>query len=188
MDPAHGRLMISSLRPPDDISRTGWWTVISHPFSIGLDRGQLRAGADRSRPIQRVSQHPARDHPAGGHPDHHAAFAACLRLAGIPCRRFFFTVVGLMVVPLQMSLIPLLRLYTQMDSSRTFLGIWLAHTGFRAAAGNLPAIGYISTLPGEIIESARRRRSPLTTFTRLCCRSRFRSSPVRHLPVPVGVE
>jgi alpha-glucoside transport system permease protein len=86
-----------------------------------------------------------------------------------PWRRFFFVlVVGLMVVPLQMSLIPLLRLYTQIDLNGTFLGIWLAHTGFGLPLAVFLLYGYISSLPEEIIESARvDGASPLTTFTRL---------------------
>ena len=54
----------------------------------------------------------------------------------------FVPVVGLLVVPLQMALIPILRLYTEgatlggvqvfpdLDLNGTFLGVWLAHTGF----------------------------------------------------------
>jgi alpha-glucoside transport system permease protein len=55
-----------------------------------------------------------------------------------------------------------------MDLNGTFLGIWLAHTGFGLPLAIFLLFGYISTLPGEIIESARvDGASPLTTFTRL---------------------
>ncbi|HLF37807.1 MAG TPA: carbohydrate ABC transporter permease, partial [Anaerolineales bacterium] len=48
------------------------------------------------------------------------------------------------------------------------LGVWLAHTGFGLPLAVFLLFGYISTLPGEIIESARvDGASPLTTFTRL---------------------
>ena len=61
-----------------------------------------------------------------------AAFAAyAFAWMEFPGKSFLFVVVvGLMVVPLQMSLIPLLRLYTQLDLNGTFLGIWLAHNCF----------------------------------------------------------
>jgi len=73
-----------------------------------------------------------------------------------------------MVVPLQMSLIPLLRLYTTIDLNGTFLGVWLAHTGFGLPLAIFLLFGYIATLPGEIIESAHvDGASALTTFTRL---------------------
>lgn len=66
-----------------------------------------------------------------------AAFAAyALAWMKLPFRGIIIAViVGLLVVPLQMSLIPLLRLYNAAGSftgvpSKTYLGIWLAHTGF----------------------------------------------------------
>jgi hypothetical protein len=75
-------LMISSLRPPDDISRTGWWTVFSHPFEASVWTVMLRAGAHRSA-YQRFST-PAGTIP-GGHPDHHRRLRClCLRLADSP--------------------------------------------------------------------------------------------------------
>jgi alpha-glucoside transport system permease protein len=73
-----------------------------------------------------------------------------------------------MVVPLQMSLIPLLRMYVSIDLNGTFLGVWLAHTGFGLPLAVFLLFGYIATLPGEIIESAHvDGASALTTFTRL---------------------
>ncbi len=75
-----------------------------------------------------------------------AAFAAyALAWMQLPFRGLIIAIiVGLLVVPLQMSLIPLLRLYntagTFMDvPSKTYLGIWLAHTAFRPAVRHLSA-------------------------------------------------
>ncbi len=69
-------------------------------------------------------------------------------------------VVGLIVVPLQMSLIPLLRLYNEIGNifgvpSKTYAGIWLAHTAFGLPLAIYLLRNYISGLPKEIIESAR---------------------------------
>ena len=69
-------------------------------------------------------------------------------------------VVGLIVVPLQMSLIPLLRLYNDVGTflgvpSKTYAGIWLAHTGFGLPLAIYLLRNYIVGLPKEIIESAR---------------------------------
>jgi len=65
-------------------------------------------------------------------------------------------------------LIPMLRLYTRYDLNGTFLGVWLAHTGFGLPLAVYLLYGYMSTLPGEIIESAHMDgASPFTTFTRL---------------------
>ncbi|GAI79046.1 unnamed protein product, partial [marine sediment metagenome] len=42
----------------------------------------------------------------------------------------FVVVVGLLVVPIQMTLIPILRIYNGLGLAGTFYGIWLAHTGY----------------------------------------------------------
>ncbi|SCX16498.1 carbohydrate ABC transporter permease [Agrobacterium rosae] len=69
-------------------------------------------------------------------------------------------VVGLIVVPLQMSLIPLLQLYNLIGNvfgvpSKTYAGIWLAHTAFGLPLAIYLLRNYIAGLPKEIIESAR---------------------------------
>ncbi|MDG3086005.1 carbohydrate ABC transporter permease [Vibrio hannami] len=90
-----------------------------------------------------------------------AAFAAyALSWMKMPGRGLLIAlVVGLLVVPLQMSLIPLLRLYNDIGSffgvgAKTYLGIWLAHTGFGLPLAIYLLRNYISNLPKEIIESA----------------------------------
>jgi alpha-glucoside transport system permease protein len=66
----------------------------------------------------------------------------------------FAIVVGLLVVPLQMSLVPILRLYLAIDLTGTFLGTWLAHTGFGLPLATYLLYNYISQLPGDLFESA----------------------------------
>jgi len=99
-----------------------------------------------------------------------AAFAAfAFAWLEFPGRNFLFAlVIGLMVVPLHMSLIPMLRVYTALDLNGTFLGVWLAHTGFGLPLAVYLLYGYISSLPKEIIESAKiDGASPMMIFTRL---------------------
>ena len=91
-----------------------------------------------------------------------AAFAAyALAWMTFPFRGILVAaVVGLIVVPLQMSLIPLLRLYNDIASvtggqSKTYLGIWLAHTGFGLPLAIYLLRNYMAGLPREIMESAR---------------------------------
>jgi alpha-glucoside transport system permease protein len=69
-------------------------------------------------------------------------------------------VVGLMVVPLQMSLIPLLKMYNDVGAlfgvpSRSYAGVWLAHAAFGMPLAIYLLRNYIAGLPKEIIESAR---------------------------------
>ncbi|MBX4860506.1 carbohydrate ABC transporter permease [Rhizobium sophorae] len=91
-----------------------------------------------------------------------AAFAAyALSWMEFPGRALLIAlVVGLIVVPLQMSLIPLLRLYNEIGNmlgqpSKTYPGIWLAHTAFGMPLAIYLLRAYIAGLPKEIIESAR---------------------------------
>ncbi|WP_380051962.1 carbohydrate ABC transporter permease [Falsihalocynthiibacter sp. SS001] len=86
-----------------------------------------------------------------------AAFAAyALAWMEFPGRSLLIaTVVGLLVVPLQMALIPLLRLHNEIGIGKSYLGIWLAHTGFGLPLAIYLLRNYIAGLPREVIESAR---------------------------------
>ncbi|HEX9905154.1 MAG TPA: carbohydrate ABC transporter permease [Propylenella sp.] len=91
-----------------------------------------------------------------------AAYAAyALAWMKFPARALLLAVVvGLLVVPLQMSLIPLLRLYNGVGAfvgvpAKTYLGIWLAHTAFGLPLAIYLLRNYIAGLPHEIMESAR---------------------------------
>jgi alpha-glucoside transport system permease protein len=86
-----------------------------------------------------------------------AAFAAyALAWMEFPGRMLLLAViVGLLVVPLQISLIPLLKLYTNVGLGKSYISIWLAHTGFGLPLAIFLLRNYIAGLPREIIESAR---------------------------------
>jgi alpha-glucoside transport system permease protein len=86
-----------------------------------------------------------------------------------PGRRIMFImVIGLLVVPLQIALVPILRDYLVLGLNGTFLAIWLAHTGFGLALATYLLFNYIRTLPREMMESAFiDGASHFTVFTRL---------------------
>lgn len=91
-----------------------------------------------------------------------AAFAAyALAWMQFPGRGYLVAiVVGLLVVPLQMSLIPILELYNGVaplfgQKAKSYLGIWLAHTGFGLPLAIYLLRNYMASLPKEIMESAR---------------------------------
>lgn len=66
----------------------------------------------------------------------------------------FALLVGLQVVPLQMTLIPISRLYASVGLNGTFLGIWLFHTGFGLPYAIYLMRNFLGSLPREIFESA----------------------------------
>jgi alpha-glucoside transport system permease protein len=86
-----------------------------------------------------------------------AAFAAyAFAWMEFPGRQVIFVVVvGLLVVPLQMALIPILRVYTNFDLNGTYPGIWLAHAGFGIPLAVYLLRNYMGSLPSSLIESAK---------------------------------
>jgi alpha-glucoside transport system permease protein len=164
-------LLVSSFRPPADLQTSGWWTVFLHPFEASqwtiVNYVDVITASDMGTAFVNSFLVTV---PSVVIPITIAAFAAFafawMRFKG---RDFLFAlVIGLMVVPLHMSLIPMLRLYTNLDLNGTFLGVWLAHTGFGLPLAIYLLYGYISSLPKEIIESAQiDGASPMMTFTRL---------------------
>ncbi len=64
-------------------------------------------------------------------------------------------VVGLLVVPLQLALVPLLQLHNKVGIGQSFLGIWMAHTGFGLPLAIYLLRNYMVGLPRDIIESAK---------------------------------
>jgi alpha-glucoside transport system permease protein len=74
----------------------------------------------------------------------------------------------LQVVPLQMTLVPISRLYTQIGLQGTFLGVWLFHTGFGLPYAIYLTRNFMGSLPRELFESVYLDgASHWTAFTRL---------------------
>ena len=85
-----------------------------------------------------------------------AAFAAYgFAWMKFPGRRILFImIVAMLVVPLQIALDPILQDYKALQLNGTFLGIWLAHTGFGLPLACYLLYNYISQIPKDILESA----------------------------------
>ena len=85
-----------------------------------------------------------------------AAFAAFgFAWLDFPGRNILFTIiVALLVVPLQIALVPILQDYVKLGLNGTFLGIWLAHTGFGLPLATYLLFNYISSLSRELLEAA----------------------------------
>lgn len=66
----------------------------------------------------------------------------------------FALLIGLQIVPLQMSLVPIAQLYVKLRLQSTFLGIWLFHTGFGLPYAIYLIRNFVGALPREILESA----------------------------------
>jgi alpha-glucoside transport system permease protein len=86
-----------------------------------------------------------------------AAFAAyALAWMEFPGRALLIAaIVGLLVVPLQLALIPLLQIHNGIGIGKGYLGIWLAHTGFGLPLAIYLLRNYMVGLPRDIIENAK---------------------------------
>jgi len=66
----------------------------------------------------------------------------------------FIILVALQIVPLQMTLIPIYRIYAKMGLTGTFLGVWLFHTGFGLPYAIYLMRNFLGSLPKDLFESA----------------------------------
>jgi alpha-glucoside transport system permease protein len=166
-------LFISSIRPEDEIKTTGWWTFFAHPsvtldnyrevlFGTSSSSGQLASYFVNSL----VITIPSVLFPV--------AFAALASYA-LSWMKFrgrdwiYIAIFALQIVPLQMALVPLLRLISTGVSIggltvipawapqgvERFMAVWLAHTCFALPFAVFLLHNFMSELPGDLIEAAR---------------------------------
>ena len=163
-------LLVTSVRPPADVTSTGWWTVLGELFNTDWTIENYQRVIESDGMGNAFLNSLAVSIPATVIPITIAAFAAyAFSWMEFRGRQILFVVVvGLMVVPLQMALIPLLQVYVGLDLTGTYLAVWLAHTGFGLPLAIYLLRNYIGALPKSIIESAAiDGASHFTTFFRL---------------------
>ncbi|HSL57726.1 MAG TPA: carbohydrate ABC transporter permease [Acidimicrobiales bacterium] len=176
-------LLISSLRPRNDVNTSGWWTIVSDPsFTLENYRQVLQSSGATPGMWNYFLNSVAITIPATIIPIGLAAFAAyAFAWMDFKGRDWMFIgVVALMVVPLQMALIPVLGAYSNgisifgvqvvpdMNITGTWLGVWLAHTAFGLPLAVFLLRNYIGSLPKDLFEAARiDGAGHFTTFWRL---------------------
>jgi len=150
-------LLVTSVRNPTLITTSGWWEALINPFQPNQwTLGNYETVIASEGFISAFINSLVVTIPSTVIPITIAAFAAyAFAWIRFPLRGLLFAVVvGLLVVPLQMSLIPILRLYGQIGLNGTFLGIWLAHTAFGLPLAIFLLYNFISQLPRDLFESA----------------------------------
>lgn len=164
-------LLIGSLRPKDDVVANGWWTVFQHPFDFTQFTLANYADVLTAEGMgQAFLNSLTIAIPATVIPIAIATFAAyALTWMMFPGRQtIFIVIVALLVVPLQMTFIPILRTYSSLGIAGSFWAVWLAHTGYGMPLGIYLLRNYIGSLPRDLIEAAAvDGASHLKIFTRL---------------------
>jgi len=153
-------VLITSFRSSSAVAQTGWWTVFSNPFAQTYTLGNyihiLTRNVGGATMGQAFLNSLIITIPATLLPIIIGAFGAfAFAWMKFPLRLpLLALVVGLLSIPLQATIIPILTMYNKIGLTGHFTGIWLVHTGY-----GLPLVVYFlysffKELPHELFDSA----------------------------------
>jgi len=169
-------LFITSLRSKGEAQTSGWWDVLLNPFSQNWDISSYTTVLTENKLATSFISSLAVTIPATILPLLFAAYAAFgftfLTFRG---REFFFSVIiGLLVVPLQGALVPVLKMFisftdkTGIEISGQYAAAWFVHSAFAMPLAIYILRNYMMTIPNTLIEAARMDgASNFTIFWRL---------------------
>jgi alpha-glucoside transport system permease protein len=169
-------LFIKSLRAKGEAQTSGWWAAILHPFTQDWDLSSYATVLTENKLGTSFVSSLAVTIPATVLPLLFAAYAAFgftfLTFRG---REFYFSVIiGLLVVPLQGALVPVLKMFiaftdkTGIPISGQYAAAWFVHSAFAMPLAIYILRNYMMTIPNTLIEAARMDgASNFTIFWRL---------------------
>src|SRR5574341_1256094 len=171
-------LLITSFRPLPDILSNGWWTAVLNPRFTLDNYARVMASRGTTESLGRnfinsfIITIPSTLLPL---------FLGSLAAYAFAWLNFrwrdwiFLGIVALLIVPLQMTFVPVLQLYNdplgplrslaglfglnlplpKLQITATFLGLWLAHTGYGLPFAIYLLRSFFAALPRDLIEAAR---------------------------------
>ena len=148
-------LFVSSFRSADDISSSGWWTVFTHPAQLTI--ADYTAVLHDQSIIRSLVNTVLITVPATVLVVILAALAAhAFAWMQFPGRDWMFVgVVGLLVVPIQVALIPVAKLYKYTHMFGSISGVVLFHVGFGLPFAIFLLRNFFAGLPKDLFESAK---------------------------------
>jgi alpha-glucoside transport system permease protein len=149
-------LLVTSFRPKADIDDSGWWNIVAHP-SFTLDNYREALSSNSGNLGNNFINSVIITIPAVLIPIALAALAA-YAFAWIEFKGrnlLFVCVFALQIVPIQVTMIPLLSLYVDGGLNGTFWTIWLSHTMFGLPLAIFLLHNFMKEIPRELIEAAR---------------------------------
>ncbi|MFF9811119.1 carbohydrate ABC transporter permease [Streptomyces coeruleorubidus] len=148
-------LLLSSLRSPEDIAASGWWKVFTEPSQLTFDSyAKLLENEDITSSLVNTVWITV---PAT------LLVVIIGSLAGyafawmeFPGRDWWFLgVVGLLVVPVQVALIPIAELFGSLGIFGSVIGVVLFHVGFGLPFAVFLLRNFFAEIPRELLEAAR---------------------------------
>jgi len=147
-------MLVNSVRPSDEVSGSGWWTILGTAGPLTLDN--YTYVLDREGLANAFVNSLIITLPSTVIPVVLSAFAAYafawMRFRGQDL--LFVVFVGLLAVPLQVTLVPVLRLFREAGISGQFLAVWLAGTAYALPFSVYLLRNAMAELPREVLESA----------------------------------
>jgi alpha-glucoside transport system permease protein len=157
-------LLVSSFRPQAEILTTGWWHFFLAPHITSSNYSQaaseigLRASATTSLlmavPVTVMT-----------------VLLSALAAYALARMRFrgrtaiFLLLVGLLVIPPQVTLVPVLRMYNSLGLTGSIASVWIYQVGFTVPFGVFLLRGFFAAIPAELTEAAEiDGASPFRTF------------------------
>ena len=149
-------LLITSFRPDGDIKTSGWWTWFTNPTFTLENYDQVLSGSRFQLSTFFVNSFvitiPAVIIPIT------LALLAAYAFAWIDFKGrniLFVAVFALQVVPIQVTLIPLLTQYVKWGLNQTFWTVWLSHSIFALPLAIFLLHNFMKDIPRELVEAAR---------------------------------
>jgi alpha-glucoside transport system permease protein len=161
-------LAVSSLRQPSDINSDGWWNVVTKPAQLTVDN--YRALLENDRIVSSFWNTVLITVPATVLVVLLAAFAAyAFAWIDFPGRDgLFLVVIGLLVVPIQVALIPVSRMYGALGIYGDVVGVVLFHIAFGLPFAIFLLRNFFAGIPRDLLEAARMDGAgELTIFSRV---------------------